>query len=170
MPELPAPPVVPDAPPAPPAPTVTVSVPPSRAAEIVVVDAAAPPPPPPPTLPPVPPPPPPPPPPMAITVTVFAPAGWVQVPLAVKVWTLALMEVVRHVEQLIAPVVATVMGEVPLRPALPTAAIGSCPVTSVARLTAPNDGIPAAFPCRTVVVVPRLPSAKIACPPPPRIN
>ena len=34
---------------------------------------------------------------------------------------------------------------------------GKFPVTSALRLTAPNDGTPAAFPCSTVVVVPRLP-------------
>ena len=34
---------------------------------------------------------------------------------------------------------------------------GKFPVTSALRLTALNDGTPAAFPCSTVVVVPRLP-------------
>ena len=34
---------------------------------------------------------------------------------------------------------------------------GKFPVTSALRLTAPKLGTPAAFPCNTVVVVPRLP-------------
>src|SRR3990167_6424038 len=41
------------------------------------------------------------------------------------------------------------------------------PAVMSAPTTAPNDGAPAASPCRTVVVVPKLPSAALACEPPP---
>jgi len=44
---------------------------------------------------------------------------------------------------------------------------GKFPVTSAERLTAPKDGTPAALPCRTVVVVPRLPSVCEPCEPDP---
>ena len=46
--------------------------------------------------------------------------------------------------------------------------IGRFPVTSVVRFTAPKVGAPAALPCRTVVVVPKLPSIVTACDPFPR--
>ena len=52
---------------------------------------------------------------------------------------------------------------------VPPLAIGSVPETSAVRLTAPKVGAPAALPCRTVVVVPRLASGAGAAPaPPPR--
>jgi len=46
-------------------------------------------------------------------------------------------------------------------------AMGMFPVISVARLTAPNVGSPAALPWSRVVVVPRDASTLVACPPPP---
>lgn len=52
---------------------------------------------------------------------------------------------------------------------VPPLATARVPVTSAVRLTAPNVGAPAALPCRTVVVVPRLASGAGAAPaPPPR--
>jgi hypothetical protein len=47
---------------------------------------------------------------------------------------------------------------------------GRLPVTSVTRLTAPNDGSPTALPCKTVVVVPSDASTVLACPPLPTIK
>src|ERR1051326_1277084 len=44
---------------------------------------------------------------------------------------------------------------------------GRLPVTSAARLTAPNEGTPAALPCSTVVVVPSDPSVCDPCDPEP---
>jgi len=44
---------------------------------------------------------------------------------------------------------------------------GKLPVTSAVKLTAPNVGAPAALPCSTVVVVPRLASGAGAAPAPP---
>ena len=61
---------------------------------------------------------------------------------------------VRQVGQEIAPAPEMEIGEVPLKPELPTLPIGNCPVTSVPRFTADHEGLPEAFPCRTVVVVP----------------
>ena len=37
---------------------------------------------------------------------------------------------------------------------VPPLAIGKVPVTSAVKLTADHDGLPAAFPCKIVVVVP----------------
>ena len=58
----------------------------------------------------------------------------------------------------------TALSAVPPVPPLPT---GRVPVTSAVRLTAPKVGAPAALPCRTVVVVPRLASVAGAAPAPP---
>jgi hypothetical protein len=55
-------------------------------------------------------------------------------------------ELVLQVEQAIAPAAEIVIGDVPLNPLEPTLPIGSCPDTSVAKLTAPNVGAPAALP------------------------
>lgn len=48
--------------------------------------------------------------------------------------------------------------------------VGRFPVMSAVRLTAPNVGRPEALPCRTVVVVPNVPSAALPCPPTPTSN
>lgn len=50
---------------------------------------------------------------------------------------------------------------------VPPFATGSVPEISAVRLTAPNVGAPAAFPCKTVVVVPNDPSDAGAAPAPP---
>ena len=50
---------------------------------------------------------------------------------------------------------------------VPPLATAKVPVMSAVRLTAPNVGAPAALPCRTVVVVPRLASGAGAAPAPP---
>jgi hypothetical protein len=47
---------------------------------------------------------------------------------------------------------------------------GRLPLTSVLNTTAPNEGNPAALPCRTVVVVPVDASVALACDPPPTMT
>lgn len=49
-------------------------------------------------------------------------------------------------------------------------AMGSSPLTSVARATGPNVGNPAALPCRTVIVEPSEASVADACKPPPTMS
>ena len=52
-------------------------------------------------------------------------------------------------------------------PAVPPLATASVPDMSAVRDTAPNVGAPTALPCRTVVVVPVLPTTTGAAPAPP---
>ncbi len=53
---------------------------------------------------------------------------------------------------------------------VPPFATGNVPLTSAARATAAKDGAPAALPCKTVVVVPRLPNTEVAWLPPPKTS
>ena len=78
-------------------------------------------------------------------------------PVALIVWF-------GHVPLTVTLVPATIAGvAVPV----PPLAIGRVPLTSAVNDTAPKVGAPAALPCKTVVVVPKLPSTVGATPAPP---